>query len=363
MTLTGHFVMGTREAFLRARQVSSRKALVTHDASPRIRTALAMLTLLVPFAVVLVSWALWRPVLPLELASHWSGTGVADDSLPTTGVLIGTLIATGIAGVGGVIACVIRKPSARGRRNIVFMLGFLGGLAMSSWVIPAFLTIQAGSALEAVLGWWIIPMTLLAGYGIIPALLLPMPQPTFVPTEITVDSGADADLEAMEPPPHTLIPGVNDTYSVKSFGTIFVVLMAGLFVLGVLLYGAGFLDGSAADNAIGLVVLGLGGFTCAAFSVIRVTVDGRGLRVTSGLFGIPLKRIRLDQIDTADGADLRATEWGGWGYRITAGRSAIILRSGPGLIVTKTDGKEFAMTLANPEVPAALLNALRDRRG
>ena len=333
---------------------------MTHDASSRIRTALAMLTLLVPFCVVLVSWALWRPVLPLELASHWSGTGVADDSLPTTGVLIGTVIATGIAGVGGIIACVIRKPSARGRRNLVFMLGFLGGLAMSSWVIPAFLTIQAGSALEAVLGWWILPMTLLAGYGIIPALLLPMPKPTFVPMEITEDAGADADEDAMESPRHTLVPGVNDTYSATSFGTIFVVLMAGLLVLGVLLYGAGFLDGSAADNTIGFVALAFGGFLCAAFSVIRVTVDGRGLRVTSGLFGIPLKRIRLEHMADVEGADLRPTDWGGWGYRITSGRSAIILRRGPGIVVTLTNGKLFALTLPDPEVPAELLNALRD---
>jgi hypothetical protein len=257
-------------------------------------------------------------------------------------------MATVITAVGGFIACVAGKIGANSRRNIVFLLGLIGGVAMAVWLVPVPLTIQAESSTEIVLGWWLVLLILLPLYGIIPAALLPR----------AAHAASDRAGEAPSRP--ALIPGENDTFTATSFGAIFVWLALGLVILGVLLYWAGFMTGSAAENVIGIVVvLVLAVLLCAAFAVIRVTVDGRGLRVTSGLFGIPLKRIRLEHMDVAEGADLRATEWGGWGYRIASGRSAIILRSGAGLIVTLTNGKLFALTLPDPDVPAELLNALR----
>ena len=40
------------------------------------------------------------------------------------------------------------------------------------------------------------------------------------------------------------------------------------------------------------------------------------------------------------------------------GRSAIVLRRGPALVVGTTADKYFAVTLADPATPAALLGAL-----
>lgn len=310
-----------------------------------------------------MSWMLWSQQLPPELASHWSGTGAADGFLPTTGVLIGALIATAVTAVGGVLACFVGNLSANARRNTVFLLGLIGGVGMAAWLIPVPLTIQAGSSTDIVLGWWLVLLILLPLYGLIPAALLPraVRSASTSSVDATTD-GAIPDRAGEAPVRAALIPGENETFTATSFGAIFVWLMAGLFVFGVLLYGIGLIDGSAVENPIGILVLVLALLVSAAFSVIRVTVDRRGFRVTSGLFGIPLKRIRLDQIESAEGADLRATEWGGWGYRITSGRSAIILRGGPGIVVTLTNGKLFALTLPNPEVPAELLNALRDNQ-
>ncbi|HQX36543.1 MAG TPA: hypothetical protein PLA13_09335, partial [Microbacteriaceae bacterium] len=50
--------------------------------------------------------------------------------------------------------------------------------------------------------------------------------------------------------------------------------------------------------------------------------------------------------------------WGGWGYRVTPGRSAIVLRTGPGLVITQRDQKQFAISLDAPEAPASLLLGL-----
>lgn len=98
----------------------------------------------------------------------------------------------------------------------------------------------------------------------------------------------------------------------------------------------------------------------AAFASIRCTADVRGLRVC--LLGrVPIKRIRLDQMASVSAESIDPMQWGGWGYRVMPGRSALVLRSGPGLVVQMTDGRRFAVTLPDPDTPAALLNALRAR--
>lgn len=96
------------------------------------------------------------------------------------------------------------------------------------------------------------------------------------------------------------------------------------------------------------------------FTRIRVSVDGRGLRVTLPLlFGMRVKSIPLSRVATVSAEDdLRPAQWGGWGYRVMPGRSAIVLRRGPALVVGTTADTYFAVTLADPETPAALLASL-----
>ncbi|MWV57733.1 hypothetical protein [Rathayibacter sp. VKM Ac-2754] len=46
---------------------------------------------------------------------------------------------------------------------------------------------------------------------------------------------------------------------------------------------------------------------------------------------------------------------------MTPGRSALILAAGPGLVITTANQREFAISLRDPETPAALLETLRAR--
>lgn len=139
------------------------------------RRTLAVVALIIPFLVVLASWEQWRSQLPLEVASHWSGLGAADASLPTRIVYMTALLATGFAALGGVLITVIGNVSARARIISVVIFGLIAGVGMTSWLIPAYLTVQAGVPADAVLGWWVVPLILLPAYGFIPALLLPRP--------------------------------------------------------------------------------------------------------------------------------------------------------------------------------------------
>ena len=127
-----------------------------------------------------------------------------------------------------------------------------------------------------------------------------------------------------------------------------------------MLYGPAVINGRVFDQLFGIVVVAVAILVVASFVRLRVSADWRGLRVVSAVLRIPLKRIRLAAIDVVEAAELGPTEWGGWGYRIMPGRSALILRNGPGLIVTTTNAQQFAISLDDPETLAALLATLRD---
>ena len=60
-------------------------------------------------------------------------------------------------------------------------------------------------------------------------------------------------------------------------------------------------------------------------------------------------------------ADLRAAEWGGWGYRVNPGRTAIVVSGRRGILVERTNGTHFAVTVPDPELAVALLTTLAAR--
>lgn len=94
------------------------------------------------------------------------------------------------------------------------------------------------------------------------------------------------------------------------------------------------------------------------FTRLDVTVDMDGLAVSFGSFKWPTKRISLDQIASAESVDLNPWAWGGWGYRWAPGKkSAAVLRKGPAIMVTKHDGRRFAVTVDDAPLGAATLQS------
>ena len=308
------------------------------------RRTLAAASLCVPVLVVIISWWAWRDRLPAELASHWSGSGAADDAMAAGALLALNLAMTGVPAVAGVAISFWPGISARARRGAFFFLGVFGGMGAATWLLSAGLTIQVGDPYEVVLGPWFIVSLVSAGYGLIPFSISPKPR-----LEAT-------DVERR----FEFAPSETGAWSQTITGTVFVWATIGLIVLGSVIYGPAVVAGRITDGLFGMITMAVAILLTASFIRLRVTADWRGLRVVSALFRIPLKRIRLDTIDVIEAAELRPAEWGGWGYRIMPGRSALILRKGPGLIVTTTNKKQFAITLNDPETPAALLATLRD---
>ncbi|WP_158252518.1 hypothetical protein [Cryobacterium sp. Y57] len=293
---------------------------------------------------MIISWWTWRDHLPAELASHWSSLGPADDAMAAGALLALNLVLTGVPAVAGVAIGLWPGISARARRGVFFFLGVFGGMGATTWLLSVGLTIQMGDPYEVVLGPWVIVSFVAAGYGFIPFAISPKPR-----LEAT-------DVERR----FKFAPSESGAWSQTITGTLFAWATIGLIILGAVLYGPAIIDGRIIGGLLGMITIAVAILVVALFIRLRVTADWRGLRVVSAIFRIPLKRIRLDAIDVIEAAELRPTEWGGWGYRIMPGRSAVILRKGPGLIVTTTNEKQFAISLDDPETPAALLATLRD---
>lgn len=315
-------------------------------AAARGRIVLAGLTMAVPAIVILLTRLVWGNALPVEVASHWSGTGAPDDSLPTAGVFLVTLAIAAVAAVAAVTLLLLRRPEMRTKRMVVLFLGIAAGAAASVWVIPTWLTLQAGSVDGAVLGWWMLPLAACSLWGVIPAVILP---------EHPLLAGAAARPASMD-----LGETEVGAWSRGVTAPMFIWFTLALVVIGGAAYTPIMSSGESGVETFGLAILVLAILLCASFIRLRVSVDWRGLRVVS-VFGIPMKRIPLDRVEVVEATDIRPMDWGGWGYRIMPGRSAVVLRSGPGLVVTSTTGKQFAITIDDPEEPAALLQALAAR--
>ncbi|MER5201712.1 DUF1648 domain-containing protein [Streptomyces sp. NPDC002825] len=111
---------------------------------------------------------------------------------------------------------------------------------------------------------------------------------------------------------------------------------------------------------LGLVI----GVPGLALARVRVTVDRRGLTVRPSLSSRPRIRVPLDEVAGADVRDVDAVaDFGGWGYRVRAHRTGVVLRSGEALVVRRTGGREFAVTVPDAGTAAALLNTLAERHG
>ena len=98
-----------------------------------------------------------------------------------------------------------------------------------------------------------------------------------------------------------------------------------------------------------------------SFSTIAVTIDSDGLHIAFGPWGIPRKRIPLNEIEAAQAIDVRPMRWGGWGYRWLPWKraTAVVLRRGPGVKLDRVGGRIFVVTVDGAPRAAAVLNDLK----
>lgn len=185
---------------------------------------------------------------------------------------------------------------------------------LSGWTFPvaAVIALLFGAA-----GWLIAPPSPVAEGGPAPAEPLPIGRTERVSWSRRATS------------PWMLLPGVTS------------------MVIGVVV-------GFAVHPATGAIAVLAGAFT-GQLALVRVVVDHRGLTVGTGLLGWPRWRLTPADITEVAAIDISPAHYGGYGIRLTPGTTAVVLRGGPGIVVTRRSGRQFAVSVDDAETGAGVL--------
>lgn len=103
-----------------------------------------------------------------------------------------------------------------------------------------------------------------------------------------------------------------------------------------------------------LVVLAIVG---ALLLVARVNADRHGLRVFIGGL-VPVVDLPAEDISAVSASEVKAADYGGWGYRHHSGTAAVLVSSGPAVVVRKTDGGRLAVSGGSATGAARLADVL-----
>lgn len=159
--------------------------------------------------------------------------------------------------------------------------------------------------------------------------------------------------EGHETPAMELGAGEHVSWSRSISSPWFALLGVVLLVAGpVLGWGVGWVPGGTVVAA---------GLLISLLSRAMVTIDRRGTTVTFSALGWPRVQVGINEIESAAAEDVSPAQFGGWGYRIIPGASGVLLRTGPALILTRTSGRRFVVTVDDAETAARVLNGLRAR--
>jgi hypothetical protein len=298
-------------------------------------------------ALLLAAVALPIPLtadrLPDPIASHWALDGRPDGSADPT---VLWLVVTGVwVALWALLVVRSRRGGALPEAVPVLALGgFLAALmaitvgandGAASWqqagevgIVEVLLAVAAG----LLLGW----------------------------IAVVLDRGRRGEEPAVEPGAATIGLGAGEhAVWVGHASSPGMALAGSLAALG-LAAGGLFADGAAGWILVGsAVVVGL---AVTWVSTVRVTASERGLRIAFGPLGVPSKHMPLERIERAEATEIEPLRWGGWGYRWAGpGRSAVVVRRGPGLVLDLRGGGRFAVTVDEPAPAAGLLNDLRRR--
>ncbi|WP_328387698.1 DUF1648 domain-containing protein [Nocardia sp. NBC_00416] len=103
------------------------------------------------------------------------------------------------------------------------------------------------------------------------------------------------------------------------------------------------------------VLLAVTGVLLANLALVRVVVDQHGLTVGTGPLGWPRWRLSPEDIADVSADDISPIHYGGYGIRLIPGATAVVLRGGPGIVVTRRSGRRFVVSVDDADTGAAVL--------
>ncbi|MFJ3819952.1 DUF1648 domain-containing protein [Streptomyces nodosus] len=277
--------------------------------------------------------------LPQRLATHWSGAGEPDGSMPLWGAVLVPALCWLVVAVGMVILG-RRTDAAREWVAVVLATGFLLVGAQAA-IVRANLDRTDWHEARSMSVWLVVGLGVAAcAAGLITWLSGRRPG---TPREAATD-GPVMDL----PQGQRLMwfsratnPWIQGASAATGLATVAAALVA---VTG--------LTGPLWRLIVPLAVTSVVLLGCGS---VEARVSEQGLKVAFGPFGLPALRWTLKDIESARSEHRTAAQSGGWGYRLGPRGTTVMLRGGECLVI-RARGRDFAVSVDDAERGAALLN-------
>lgn len=292
------------------------------------------------FAASLIVYFIALPNLPAQVAIHWDGSGTPDGSARVWMILV----AVGITIVIGLLLGLQFRIGDEPSMEAFAVLGMLGGLGFA-------VTLLMASANRGVVDWQdAAPLSI---WSIVAVFVIPL-------AGLLAGIVLGRNWYPIKDLPRNPTGDDIDVTQIQSGERVSWVGRARVRWVSLAMFGVGLgLLFAFPDIPLWILlpVVGLG----LVFTQVEANVTNDGLKVRLG--GIPMRKIPIESVSSARAINLEPMEWGGWGWRVAPGRTAIVLRRGEALEVTFNDGRRFAITVDTPQEGAALLNGLVEISG
>lgn len=279
-------------------------------------------------AAFVVCAFLIRPDLPEPLAVRWTDAGAAD--FAPFGAVVGT--GAGMIVLVGWAVLLQAAPLSRPALMRRFMMG--AGLAVSLFVTTVLAAVLVGqlglaNARESRVDVIVLAMGSGAalGLGVVMGFVFKADERWSTDDERAVRAALQHELDPE-------LAGDSVSLWVHARSSVFVMLgIATLFPAALLTVAVPWL--AALLVAVALLA--------AVFLFARIRVDRSGLRVFAAGF-VRVMDVPAAAIDSATPKEVRAADYGGWGYRSHGTTSAMLVSSGPAVVVDRADGRRLAVS-------------------
>ncbi len=337
----------------------SEEGRMDHDLKRAKRAAL-WVGLIVPLVLTAIAAALliaWLPRMPDPAATHWSGGGRPDGfGAPGTNAGISLGIGLGLIAVFQAVPLLERLKmgapvwTAVHRLFPAFCLATVALIQLVA-VITARVQLDLDDAREAPgVGGWMIAS---GGTALVAGVIGYLAQPR---VRIGARETADSTPLPLRETERAVWVGEIRPSAVFLWALIPAILLVSATAVWL------FLIGTAVwipTGVLAVLMIVLAVTTCW----FRVRIDASGVEARS-LVGWPVFRVPADAVERVTVREIRPFgEFGGWGTRWMPGTGlGIVMGGGDGIVVTRRDGRIFALSIDDAETAAALLTAAADAR-
>jgi hypothetical protein len=269
--------------------------------------------------------------LPEPMASHWGPSGRPDAYLPRIG---NTFVPVAMVLLGMGLAWLLRRASGPSPEGLG-ILAFFGGLAATlSWLGVLANRDAATWQQAAPLGWG---PAIAVGASLVAGAAAVMLGRRLLPPEPAAPTGFTRPVTPVAPGAPVAWTGA----ATVRWPLIIVGLGVVLFFL---------LPAEIRWVAVPAPLLSV--------LFLRVEAAVTRERVVIKIGWVPVRRIAMGKIAGAEYLDVEPRRWGGWGWRVVADASAVVVRRGEGIKLLFHNGRSFVVTVDDAARGAGLINGV-----